>query len=63
MPEKVDEATADASVNVEDKVGLLLGGENLHLERIIQNWMFGEVLEGELLENGHSLICEEMRMT
>ena len=57
MPEQIDEAAADAAVDVEDEVGLLLGGEHLNLEGVVQHRVGGEVLEGELLEDRHSLVC------
>ena len=49
--QQVDEAYADASVDIEDEVGLLLGGELLHAQSEVEHLGRREVLLGELLDD------------
>jgi len=56
MPEEIHKAAADAAINIENKVCLLLGRELLHFEGIVEHGVRWEVLEGKLFEDGDSFV-------
>ena len=56
LSQQIDKAYCNTSVNIEDEVGLLLGGDLLHLPGVVQQWCAGEVLLSELCHQGDSLV-------
>ena len=53
MPQQIHEADRDASVHVQDEVGLLGRRDLLHLEGVVKERSLGEVGLHELLDQGH----------
>mmetsp|Transcript_39488 Transcript_39488/g.53634 ORF Transcript_39488/g.53634 Transcript_39488/m.53634 type:complete len:245 (-) Transcript_39488:1088-1822(-) len=54
VAEQVHEAHRDAPVDVQDEVAPLPGGDLLDPQRELQNFVAGEVLHGELLDDDHA---------
>ena len=56
MTQQVHKTESDAAINIEDKVGLLLGGDLLHLPGVVEHGRVGEVLLGEVTDQRDSLV-------
>lgn len=50
VAEEVDEADSDTTVNVQDEVVLLGGGDGLHSDGVIEEFVGGEVLRDKLFD-------------